>query len=221
MSNWHVPKLWERERCFILGGSPCLVDENLDLIHNEKVIGTNDAYLLGDWVDACWFSDNRWWGWNKKKEEFLAFKGLKICCCPELAGIPEERGGIKVLHRGKPEGLEERNNYASWNHNTGLSAINLAVHLGVKQVFLLGFAMEEDKERGHNWHDNHEQKTHSPADPYVKFMECIPYIQRDADRIGVKIINCTMRSRIPERFIARKPLEEVMCESTNTILAST
>lgn len=208
VSNWHVPRLWQGEkRCFILGGSPCLAEENLELIHDEKVIGCNDAFLLGDWVDICWFTDDRWFEWNKDKIRDI--KQLKVCCCPILSTVPE-RQDIKVLERGKPEGLETRDNYVSWNHNTGLSAINLAMHLGVREIYLLGFAMEQDKEGRHNWHDNHEQKDHSPADPYIVYKGCIPLLMRDVKREGLKIVNCTMMSTIGERFIEKKPLEEVM-----------
>jgi len=54
---WHPPKIWNNGTVFILGGGPSLLDNNFDLIENKHVIGINNAYRLGDWVDICWFGD--------------------------------------------------------------------------------------------------------------------------------------------------------------------
>lgn len=208
MSSWHVPRMWEGERCFILGGSPCLLDEDLELIHDERIIGVNNSYELGDWVDICWFGDERWLEWNREK--LSEFKGLKMCCVESLAK-DLERKEIKALHRGKPQGIERRSDHVSWNNNSGFSAINLAVHLGVKTIILLGFAMKVGKDKEHNWHNHHLIKGHDPI-PYFKFLDSLPVIKKDAKELGITIINSTMDSDIEERFIPRMPLEEVVNE---------
>lgn len=208
MTSWKVPRIWDGGRCFILGGSPCLLNEKLELIHNERVIGVNNAYELGDWVDVCYFGDARWYTDWDNREKLLDFAGLKVCCCDQL--LYPVRPGIKVIHRGKPEGIDKRPDYISWNSNSGFSAINLAVHFGVKTIVLLGFAMQEDKNGKHNWHDHHLVKGHNPPDPYAKFLGCAGAIQRDAEEMEIKIINSTMISRIPEDVFPRIPLEEVL-----------
>ena len=54
---WHPPKMWNDKTVFVLGGGPSLNGTNLDLIRDERVIGANNAYQLGSWVDVCWFGD--------------------------------------------------------------------------------------------------------------------------------------------------------------------
>ena len=54
---WIPPQIWKGQTVFILGGGPSLNEANLDLIHDRRVIGVNNAYQLGSWVDVCWFGD--------------------------------------------------------------------------------------------------------------------------------------------------------------------
>lgn len=206
MTTWTVPKMWLDSTAYILGGGMSLLEENLSLIHKENVIGVNDAFRLGDWIDVCWFGDARWFDWNK--EELSKFKGLIICCCPRLA---DKNKWVKVLLRGKPQGIEARPDSISWNKNSGGSAINLAVHFGVKRIVLLGFDMKPDKDTGNdNWHDYHETKNNTSL-PYARFLQSFPIIMRDAERMGVEIINSTMCSLIEERIVPKVALEDVLC----------
>jgi hypothetical protein len=54
---WRIPKMWKGQTVFIIGGGPSLNGTPLHLIHEHRVIGVNCAYMLGDWVDVCWFGD--------------------------------------------------------------------------------------------------------------------------------------------------------------------
>lgn len=51
------PKIWRGQTVFIIGGGPSINDTPLHLLHGRRVIGVNNAYLLGPWVDVCWFGD--------------------------------------------------------------------------------------------------------------------------------------------------------------------
>ena len=161
MGGWKVPRMWDGGRCFILGGSPCLLDEPLELIEHERCIGVNNAYELGDWVDICWFGDERWFEWNRRK--LLEFGNIKACCVDKF--VTQERPGVKALSRGKPQGIDKRIDHISWNNNSGFSAINLAVHLGVKTIVLLGFAMKEDDG---SWDDSRGEMTREEYDAFLK-----------------------------------------------------
>ena len=59
------------------------------------------------------------------------------------------------MGRGKPAGIETRAGFVSWNSNTGVSAISLAYHLGVRTIVLLGFDMKNDADGNSNYHDDH------------------------------------------------------------------
>jgi len=191
---WSVPKMWLGETVFILGGGPTLNDINLDLIKHRKVIGINnaygdpngDGYIPRDWVDICFFADQRWRQWHSK--DIQKFKGMVVTCRSTLHG----KSGMFGLHRGQAEGLEERPQFLAWNKSSGGAAINLAYHLGATTCVLLGYDMRRVGNRA-NWHHDHPAPQ---KNPYERFL--LPYakVAKDADRLGMKIINCTLESAL-------------------------
>ncbi|MCP4475394.1 MAG: hypothetical protein GY821_12680 [Gammaproteobacteria bacterium] len=210
IDQWHVPKMWEGSTVYVLGGGNSLLKEELHLIEDQRVIGVNCSFLLGDWVDVCWWGDPRWFDWNKEK--LSEFGGLKVCCCESLRKRPE----IKVLRRGKPMGFDLRSDFISWNLSSGVAAINLAFHFGAKRIVLLGFDMSVSDDGENNWHDLHKVKD-TTRDPYPRFLEAFPHIKRDAATEGVEIINSTMCSMIPEDIIPKKALVKVIHENFTCI----
>jgi len=156
MPCWTIPKIWDGDTAYILGGGPSLNDCNLNLIKDKHVIGVNNAYLMGQWVDICWFGDCRWWDWHK--DELRKFGGLVATCCVRLLdkGLP-----LKICQRGKPQGIEKRQNRIAWNSNSGGSAVNFAYHLGAKRVVLLGYDMRRVNDQA-NWHNNHPAPQKNP-----------------------------------------------------------
>ena len=202
---WKVPKMWRGATVYVLGGGSSLLEENLELIHDERVIGINDAFVLGDWVDMCWFGDPRWYTWNEN--ELLKYSGITTCCCEIMRKVTSDK--VHVLDRGKKMGLEERESFISWNYSSGGSGVNLASQLGASRIVLLGFDMKPDKEGQYWWHDRHHVKEFS-KDPYPRFIEAFEHIGNEARGMGIEIINSTMCSLIPESFIPKKSLEEVL-----------
>ena len=63
---WSAPEMWRDETVFIIGGGPSLAEMDLSPIHSRPVIGVNNAYALGPWVDVIFFGDAHWWPHNKK-----------------------------------------------------------------------------------------------------------------------------------------------------------
>ena len=206
---WKIPKIWD-STCFILGGGPSLSSVDLDLIKKYRVIAVNNAYGTPvskdrnfcyydphDWVDVCWFGDERWYHWHKRS--LRKFKGLIVCCRENMHG-----SGVYGVCRGKPEGIEARPRFVSWNRSSGASAINLAYHLGARKIVLLGFDMRRVDDKP-NWHDDHP----SPAkNPYTRFLQPFPKIAADAKELGLEIINATPGSAIKQFPIM--PLKEVL-----------
>ena len=164
----------------------------MELIHNEHIIVVNDGYKLGSWPDICFFGDH---GWYKIHRQLLAqWTGLKITCCPALK---ENSDGIKWLRRDPDRklGLSENPRRLAWGLNSGSSAINLAVHLGVRQVILLGFDMQHQPGQIH-WHQGHGNERRPdgslrPGPNYAKWMQGLAIMAKDAIRLGVEIINCS------------------------------
>ena len=164
--QWSVPKLWEKSDAFVIGGGPSIKDLDLTPIHNKKVIGVNNAFTLGHWVDICYFGDCRWWDWNI--DLIRDYPCLKVTCCERL----DKNRHLFVLKR-QPQGFSNNPDRLAWNGNSGASAINLAHLLGAKRIFLVGFDMKMSEGK-HNWHKDHKHVP--PEDIYeTKF---IPQFKR-------------------------------------------
>lgn len=211
-----TPQLCKDKFCFIIGGGFSVQYTDLSSLFQGRhfVIGVNNAFSLGDWVNICWFGDRRWHEWNE--EELKLFKGVIACCHPSFEG----HGDIRFLMRGKSRGIDEREGYIAWNSCSGSSAINLAYHLGSRRVVLIGFDMKpteikdpitgEITVRG-QWHQNHKvdylQKGYSP---YTGYLAALPFIAKDAKRLGVEVLNATIDTAIPEDVFEKARLEDVV-----------
>ncbi len=217
---WTAIKLWPDSIVFIVGGGSSLnttgliwnkenkevilknVSDNLSCIHDKRVIGVNNAYELGDWIDICFFGDTRWLPWNKDK--LINFAGLTVC------NTPVKCGWVKKLIRNEGFGIDKRPTHCCWNKNSGGAAINLAVHLGAKTIVLIGFDMGVSEEGEHNWHKIHKLQNHPTKHlPYEKrFLDKFAYIKQHCDELRVRVINTSMESKITE--FEKMELKEVM-----------
>lgn len=184
--KWSAPRIWPNSTVYILGGGPGLLDNDLSSIHGQRCIGVNNSTFLGDWVDVCWFGDLKWWGWHK--ERLKSYTGLIITCNTRM----KKWSKMKVLLRGKVAGIDTRPSHVSWNRSSGASAINLAYHFGAKRIILLGFDMRRIDGKK-NWHDDHKEKIH---DPFIRHLKSFSQIKKDAEHLGLEIINATPGSAI-------------------------
>ena len=190
---WKVPKLWPSERCFILGGGPSLLSVDLEspVLRGARVIAVNCAYLDAMWADAMIFGDCRWY--KEHGQRLLDFAGLKVTTCVTW----EREPGIRVLHKElTPNGISEDPGTLRWNLNTGACAMNLAYHLGVSEIVLLGFDMHPGEDGRANYHDRYGKIAQRARSPYGRFLRPFPTIKDDLDRLGVRVLNATPGSAL-------------------------
>lgn len=183
----NVPRLWNGT-VFVLGGGPSLKEMDLSSIHDQPVIGVNDAFKLGHWVDVIWFGDSRWYNWNKYYLNY--HPGIVFGCPPTSKIFPK----VIQVDRKEGFGLTSVRHQVVWNKSSGASAINLALHLGAKRVVLLGFDMKV-VDGQHNWHNNHK---HFPnTNIYEKrFLPPFEKIASDAKGLKLEILNATPGSAL-------------------------
>lgn len=226
--TWVVPRIWETGRCFIIGGglsmprqfgvpeeiisrvrdkddllSPDAYSPYMGSIHGEHVIGVNNAYLLGDWLDVCFFGDCNWY--LAHRAALSQWPNLKVGCCKKESPEWVEGDRVKFLARDKAKkvGISTSPSRLAWGYNSGSSAINLAVHFGVRQVILLGFDMSHKPGMTH-WHRGHGNERRS----YARFLRGFPAIAADAAGLGVEILNASDSSAIED--FPRVQLREVL-----------
>lgn len=115
---------------------------------------------------------------------------------------------VTFFKRGKPYGIDTQEQSVSWNGNSGASAINLAHHMGAKKVVLIGFDMKSTPE-GKNFHKEYEDKgkkmksEKALASLFNRHMRGFPTIKKDAEALGLKILNATPGSAIKDFPIIR------------------
>lgn len=207
---WKVERMWEGETAFVIGGGPSLkisaglpIEENdskkiysaiskyLKPIHNKNVVGSNNAFKLGDWVDACFFGDSRWFGWNM--EALLHYSGILVTC-QRTFDNPYGIAVKKLMKLQKP-GLTTDPDSICWNRSSGGAAINLATLFGAKRIILLGFDMQLVKETA-NFHDDYPVQRKRAKGPYDIFLKPMKSIYGAAERQGIEILNATSKTKL-------------------------
>jgi len=204
-SPWKAPRMWKGSTSYILGGGPSLNLVDLSLIHDRRCIGVNNSFLLGPWVDVCWWGDMKWLMWHRKTLLFQ-YHGL-VASCNTNTGIIQRNSWVKFFRRGKPMGIDPRPGMISWNRNSGCSAINLAYHFGSTRIVLIGFDMQEGPSGETHWHGGHAEAKVKYARKqkmrkvkartlYERFRQTTAFIARDAGKLGVEILNASPVSTI-------------------------
>ena len=187
---WKVPREWVGEDVYIIGGGASLkeLDWASSSLRFEKIIGVNDAYRLGPFVDYTLFGDSQWFRCHRED--------LKVS--PTIAvgatEAPLDAAWVKWLHR-QQRSMGTKEGQIGWYNNTGMSAIHLAAMLGAGRIFLLGFDMKLDEETGEsNWHLD---PLNAP-DPtvYPRFMGQGKFLARQMEERypDIQIFNCNPES---------------------------
>jgi len=217
MPAWQVPNFWQGETCWIIGGGHSVprqfdVPENiihsvmnnelplsayspyLSQLHGQRIIGINNAYSMGEWIDIVFFGDCPWY--TIHRSALATFPGLKVSCCPRFVNKKKENF-VKGLKKNPDRrfGITQNKTKVSWNGNSGSAAINLAVHLGVKKIILLGFDMcpgEDGNTHFHSFHGKTKKAT------LARHLRGFPQIAKDAKELGIEIINASPDSAIKE-----------------------
>lgn len=216
---WDIPKMWDGGTCWIIGGGnsmpyqfdvpdsiiqdvctgrafPPAYSPFLKQIHKQHVIGVNNTYQIGAWIDAVFFGDSGWHLVHRQK--FAQWPGLKITCAPKFGNRKKARmEGIKFVQKDTKhtKGISFNKNMVSWNGNSGAASISLAVHFGAVKIFLLGFDMMSSKYT--HWHGGHSSGK-ARKRSYLRHLKGFPQIALDAATMGVKIYNVNMDSKIED-----------------------
>jgi hypothetical protein len=182
---------WTGEDAFIIGGGSSLRTFNFNSLVGKNTIGANDAFRLGPSVcRRVLFADHKFWKVNKwELEKYAVAGGIIYTICPD-----NERLRLPWLHqlyRDPSPGLSKTGPILSWNHNSGATAVNVALLLGAKRVFLLGFDMKGNSSGQTHWH-NHRV---APAHPntYQRFRKTFGTVkqQLSVKFPGAEIFNVT------------------------------
>ena len=242
-SHWKIPEMWKGQRCWIIGGGLSIAQQfdipdevvssvikgqstveayspYLEPLHNEKVIGINNAYKLGNWIDLLFFGDCSWYLQHRFK--LISWPGLKVTKCSRFANNRNKRKNERIKYVGTCRdqtgyhGISRKQGYVKWNGNSGAAGISIAHQLGVKQIILLGFDMcntpvkDAAKRNFSHWHGSHhvpgEQPPRNP--PYARHLGGFQQIAKDAQELGLEILNASPKSAI--KHIQKTTVKELL-----------
>lgn len=192
---------------------PSVYSPYLAALHDRHTIAVNNAYMIGDWMDALFFGDCAWYVQHRIALE--RWPKLKVTCCQRFAAYPESQAnGLKYLGKDKTKSLGISTNPTTvcWNSNSGSAAISLAAHLGAKRIILLGFDMIMDRGKTH-WHAPHSPIKRNFTPPYVKHLKGFPQIAEDAKLLGIEILNASPISAIKD--FPKVSVSEIINESSS------
>lgn len=195
---------------FVIGSGPSLQKKDVDLLQGMNVIVINDNYLLAPWAPVLYACDAHWWEWHHQKPELLNFKGERWT---QEEGWDDPPGrkerltkllDLKFIKSINAPGLSTDPKIIYQGSNSGIQAINLAYHFGAKDIFLLGFDMQNGQGKSH-WFGEHPNNVHP------NYERVIPLFQSVADKaceINLNIVNISRVSAL--KCFKRDSLENVM-----------
>jgi len=186
------------ENVFVIGGGPSLRNFDPVVLEGRSVIVTNEAFQMFPDAQALVFVDIGWWQ-NRKDEVLSTFKGTIIGRGPYSTMYRQDRI-INVAFRSGDFWSEDPRQLGG--RNSGLAAMNAAVLMGAKRVFLLGFDMKPIGDRN-NYHNLHPTSQGRNLHRYINiFLPEMIKASKRIETLGHVVINCTPDSALdcfPER----------------------
>lgn len=195
---WEPIPIWKGQTVYVIGGGPSVRDLDLSPIHGSRCMGVNDAYAMGDWVDACFFWDVHWI--NHHGCGFAEWPGMRITNNPAFEEIP---GIYRMKKDDSPDGPGLK-----WYYNSGAAAVLLAAKLGSSKIVLLGFDMQLSPSGDSNWHPNNLNTNTEKT--YAGFMLNCETLRDDMEAFfpKVEVVNANPDSAL--ELWPRVPFEEVL-----------
>ena len=197
-----VHPIWKDETVFIIGGGPSLKNFDFNLLKDKKTIAINKAILYHPTSDIMFWSDKEIYKWFKPYID--KFKGKKYTIYPFTNDWVNKE--IKILKSSGKDGLKLDPGAVTDGNSSGYAAINLAYHLGVSRIVLLGFDMGNIKGENH-FHEVYfglEVK----KEKYVEWGESFTSLAHSLEERGIEVINASPNSAL--KVFKKLPLEKAL-----------
>lgn len=192
----------------MIGGGPSVASQNIEALRGHRVIAVNSSWVLAPFADIVFFGDGRWWRAESECSrrlhrglpepaaqygELLLASGYvgRIVTCAESV---HDRAPILKLHKMRLPGLSTDPRSVVMRRTSMTAAINLAVHLGVKSIVLLGLDGKPaiDGRTHHHEHHPWDQRTNC----WMEQLEDLASIVRPLLNLGIEVINANPDSAV-------------------------
>lgn len=195
---WGCPEEWPNETAFIVAGGTSVWDCDLESLRGHRVIAVNSSIFSVPFADFCVWNDDRWW--RKHCETLKGYPGRIVTS--HNVHPPGVLGMEKV---SETVGISGARTQLAMKRTTTQAAMNLAVHLGVNRIVLLGVDLVVRQGRIHH-HAEHPWPL--AADAWTAQRKCLEFTRKPLAQRGIEVINCSIISTID--WWPKIPLAEVL-----------
>lgn len=181
---------WAGETICIAASGPSIRKEQIEHCRGKcRVLTINNTFQLAPWADAHYATDRSWW---KRYGDQLSSEQQKWCS-DEWVQAAYKAHKISVRHGS---GLCIRLGEVNSGLNSGYQAVNLAFHLGVKKIILLGYDFQYTDGKSH-WHGDHGKGLNNPDNigGWIKYWWPMA---EDLQSYGVEVVNCTTQTALTQ-----------------------
>ena len=209
---WSVPCAWPAATVVLLATGPSLSADQVARVRAAKdrdpagvrVIAINDAHVAAPFADLLYACDQSWWHHAAKRQQALAFAGLKVTLQDGVT-YPEV---LQVAESGT-EGFDPDPARLRTGRHSGYQALHLAGHLiGLSgRVLLLGYDMQRAAGGKSHFFGDHPAELQK-ASPFDLFIAAYETIRLPLRARHIEVINCTPGSAVTTFPAAR--LEDVL-----------
>jgi hypothetical protein len=183
---------WVGQPCFVIAGGPSLIDFDFERLRGKgHIIAINRAFEYAPWADILFFMDNKFYRMCHEGERYLkwqAFKGYKVFL--DLMGRKyEDCYHVRSLGR---VGLSHAISKGLYHgNNSGVGALNLALVLKARPVYLLGYDCRFEENRSHFHSGYGPRANESTVKGFVRDFERMAKFMREE---RTSIVNLNPRS---------------------------
>lgn len=190
-----------RRTAFILASGESAAEWRRFVFRPWPVFAINDAWRLEPSACCLYAADRRWWehhGPDVRRD----FQGA--CYTADAWTAKQQKiNAVRVEHRPGLS-LEPGTLYAGGDiGNSGAQAMNLAVHLGARQLVLVGF----DMHGSHFFGDHPKEVARHSAQPFDQFVKGMATMAADLDKNGIAVVNASPTSKL--MYWPRRPLADL------------
>lgn len=178
------------ETIFICCPGPSLTQEQVNLVREKGhfMIMVGNAWRMNPYADVLYHCDDTWWKYHNGVPEFKGDEKFSL----EQTIFPDVQ---RLEISPNEKGFDLTFPYIVHGANSGYQALNLALHYGAKNVFLLGYDMKPGPNGEHNIDGDHppEIKRDWLVNLYLdNFNNCTQYLEN----LGIGVYNCNLDSAL-------------------------
>lgn len=199
---WKIAPEWQGETAFIIAGGSSVKGQDLTPLRGRRVIAVNSSYEAAPWADILYFADRRWMFEHMKRPAFLAFAGRKVTCS-QWEGCDSKFLRLRrIVPNFDPKfgavgpGISPDPSSVVSNRTSLQGAMNIAAHLGVARMVLLGADMCRAEDGSTHHHSPHKWRNKPGNETWDIQLEQLKLAVAPLKERGIEVINTSPISRI-------------------------